>query len=152
MKSFKFRYSKTVWILLYIVLLLSVSGICWNLFNLFTFINDGAFKTVAYALIILLTAFLLVFVISVMAYGRYVIKDKEIIQYFGFLKSKILLDDIIAITHFKKSNKLVMYFKDAKYTVIVISPSEYDDFVVSIRKINPSILFSSKIDGEDLPE
>ena len=54
MKSFKFRYSKTVWILLCVVLLLSVSGICWNIFNLFTFINEGAFKTVSYALIILL--------------------------------------------------------------------------------------------------
>jgi hypothetical protein len=152
MKSFKFRYSKTVWILLCVVLLLSVSGICWNVFNLFTFINEGAFKTISYSLIILLTTFLLAFVISVMAFGRYVIKDKELIQYFGFLKSKIPLDDILTITHFKKSNKLVMYFKDAKYTVIVISPYEYDEFIVSIRKANPSISFSSKIDGEDLPE
>ncbi len=152
MKSFKFRYSKTVWVLLCVVLILSVSGICWNVFNLVTFINDGALKTIAYVLIILLTTFLLAFVISVMAFGRYVIKDKDLIQYFGFLKSKTSLDDIVAITHFKKSNKLVLYFKDAKYTVIVISPTEYDNFVVSIRKANPSILFSSKIDGEDLPE
>lgn len=154
MKSFKFRYSKVVWVLLSVVLILSVLGIVWNVFNLITFINDGAIKTVAYSLIILLTTFLLVFVISVMAFGRYVIKSesKELIQYFGFLKSKILISDIVAITHFKKSNKLVAYFKDAKYTVIVISPAEYDDFILSIRKINPSILFDARIDGEDLPE
>lgn len=152
MNSFKFRYSKSVWVLLIIVLILSALGIGWNVFNLVTFLNEGAIKIVAYSLIILLTAFLFVFVLSVMACGRYLIKDNYLIQNFGFISTKTPLSAVLSIIHFKKSDKLVVYFKDAKYTVIVISPTEYDDFISALRKQNPSIAFDCRIDGEDLPE
>ncbi|MBO7344774.1 MAG: PH domain-containing protein [Clostridia bacterium] len=152
MKSFKFKYSTAVWVLLFLVLILSAVGICWNVFNLITFFNESTFKAVSYSLIILLTAFMLVFVLSVIFYGKYAIKDGFLVQYFGFLKTKTPISEIVEITHFKKSDKLVVYFADQKYTVIVISPEFYEQFILAIRKVNPKIGYDVKIEGEDVPK
>lgn len=150
MKKFTFKYTATVWALLTIVLVLSLIGLIWNVFNFISFIDAGAFKITIYLLISVLTAILLVIVLSVMIYGRYVIKDGNLYSYFGIIKSKTPISDVVEITHFKKSDKLVVYFKDAKYTVIVIAPELYDQFVLSLREHNKSIIFDAKIDGEDL--
>jgi hypothetical protein len=81
-----------------------------------------------------------------------VIKNGKLYSYFGLIRSKIDLADIICLTHFKKSDKLVAYFKDGTYTVIVIASQEYGEFVRSVREQNPSILYNAKIDGEDTPD
>lgn len=152
MKSFRFKYSTTVWVLLSLVIVLSAVGIVWNAFNFITFMHESTIKAVSYALIILLTAFLFAFVLSVVFYGKYVIKDGCIVQYFGFLKTKTPVKDIVEITHFKKSDKLVVYFCDKKYTVIVISPEYYEQFILAVRALNSAIVYDVKIDGEDTPE
>ena len=150
MKSFKFRYSKTVWLLLVLVIILSVVGFVWNIFNI-VHARGSTFNLISYYIIAAITAFITVLVVSVMAYGRYVIKGGYLYTYFGFIKSKTTLTDIIAVTHFKKSNKLVVYFKTEEYTVIVISPEEYDDFILALRGANPSIKYDAQIDGEETP-
>ena len=149
--SFKFRYAPTFWALLFVVLILSIVGCGWNILNLIEYSFLGAFKTVTYALIVLATGFLAFTVVCIMAYGRYVVKDGALYTCFGFIKNKTLIDDIIAVTHFKKSDKLVVYFKDEKYTVIVISPSEYSEFISAIRELNSAIVYDARIDGEDTP-
>ena len=128
MKNFRFKYNTTVWILLCVVLALSIAGLIWNVFNLTEYVWAGAFKITIYALIIAITAFLTVFVISVMLFGRYQIKDGYLYTRFGFVSSKEKIEDVVQITHFKKSDKLVLYFKDEKYTVIVIAKEEYEKF------------------------
>ncbi|MBQ3219956.1 MAG: hypothetical protein IJB32_05130 [Clostridia bacterium] len=151
MKKFRFKYSNTVWILLAVVLALSIAGLIWNVFNLTEYLWAGAFKITVYALIIALTAFLVVFVISIMVYGQYEIKNACLYTYFGFVKSKEEISNIIQITHFKKSDKLVVYFSDEKYTVIVISNTEYERFILALREVNPKIIYNTQIDGEDTP-
>lgn len=152
MKSFKFKYSLTVWILLVAVIVLSLAGLVWNVFNAFSFSSVGGFKLISYIIVCVLTALLLVFALSIAFYGRYIIKGNMIYSYFGFVVNKIKISDITEFTHFKKSNKLVAYFKDTSYTVIVISPELYDNFVLMVREQNKQIVFSTKIDGEDMPE
>ncbi|MBR2449189.1 MAG: hypothetical protein IKB30_03605 [Clostridia bacterium] len=147
-----FKYSPVVWALLSLVIILSAAGLIWNIYSLVEYSLLGGAKTVTHALMIIITAALILFVISVMVYGRYVVTEKYLIQYFGLVKNKTELSKIIAITHFKKSDKLVAYFSDQKYTVIVISPALYDAFVLSVRDKNPSVVFDSRIDGEDTPE
>ena len=95
MKSFKFRYSNTVWILLALVLVLSLAGLIWNIFNLIEFLPTGSYKVGTYSLIVVLTAILTLLVISVMVYGRYIIKDGKLYSYFGFIRSKMEINDII---------------------------------------------------------
>ena len=62
------------------------------------------------------------------------------------------INDVVQITHFKKSDKLVLYFKDAKYTVVIISPEKYEDFIFALREENRQIIYDSRTDGEDEPQ
>lgn len=151
MKKFRFCYSGIVWVMLSAVLALSAFGLYWNVINVLNINLEYAFRAVSNIIIGLINLALFIFVISVMVYGRYVIKDGELISYFGFIKTKTDIKEIVQFTHFKKSNKLVAYFKDSKYTVIVITPNEYEEFILSVREINPAIIYDTKIDGEDTP-
>ncbi len=151
MKKFRFKYAPSVWILLSIVLLLSVAGLIWNIFNFVEFLSlSHTFKVFSSAIISLVCLFLTVFVLSVIFYGNYLIKGDFLFNNFGFFKSKLKIEDIVCISLFKKSNKLVAYFSDQTYTVIVIDENLYDVFVVSLRNVNTKIIYDTRIDGEDV--
>lgn len=152
MKKFRFKYSPIAWILLFAVLIISLGGLIWNVFSLIEYLWAGAIKIIGNAFIILFNLALVVLDVGVIAFGFYVVKDKKLICYFGLIKTEYDLEDVVAVTHFKKSDKLVVYFNDKKYTVIVISPDSYDDFIGAIRTENPQIIYDTKIDGEDTPE
>ena len=152
MKSFKFRYSIAVWILLGLLIALSVAGLIWNIYNVIAFWGNDWLKVATFTAICALALVLIVFGVSVSVYGRYVVKGGTLISYFGLLKTKYDIEDIVEITHFKKSNKLVTYFNDQTFTVIVIDQNEYTDFVMAIREVNPKITYDTQIDGEDTPE
>lgn len=151
MKSFRFKYTPTVLTLLVLVLLISVVGVCWNVFNLIEYSWAGTIKIVTYTLLVITTGALCVLVASLIIYGKYVIKNGFLYTCFGIFSNKTDIKEIVQITHFKKSDKLVVYFIDKKYTVIIISPDRYEDFVLAVRKVNPSVIYDAKIDGEDTP-
>ena len=66
MKKFRFKYAPAVWVLLILVLLLSVGGLLWNIFNLVEFYSlNHTFKLISYALIVIVCLFLTAFVLSV---------------------------------------------------------------------------------------
>lgn len=150
MKKFRFKYSPVIWILLALVIALLIGGIIWNAFNLVQYLWAGTFKIVIYSLIIALTAFLLLFALSMLFYGRYVVKSGFIFTYFGLIKSKVEIKNVVQVTHFKKSDKLVVYFSDQKFTVIVIDPKYYDDFVHAVREFNREIIFHSQTEEPNL--
>ena len=87
-----------------------------------------------------------------MLFGRYVVKKDAFISCFGIIKSKYDIKDITAIILFKKSNRLVAYFGEKKYAVILISPEFYEDFVLALREQNKAIVYDVKIEGEDTPD
>ena len=151
-RTFKFKYSPVVWVLLSLVLALSLSGLAWNAYALIQNTWAGGVKIFSHAAMVVITALLIIFVLSVMVYGRYVLTDKYFVQYFGFIKIKTPIKNLVQITHFRKSDKLVLYFDDQKYTVIVIDKNYYDQFVMCVREVNSSVIFDVQIDGEDTPE
>ena len=151
MKSYRFKFTTTIWVLLSLVLVLSITGLVWNVFNLIEFLPLNLSKTIGSAIIVFINAVLVVFVSSVTLYSRYKIKNGCVYLVFGFVFSKIKVEEIVQFSIFKKSNKLVAYFSDAKYTVIVISPEDYDDFIASVRELNPKIIFNKEIEGEQNP-
>jgi hypothetical protein len=146
MQKFRFKYSMAVWILLSLVLVLTAGGIIWNIFNLIEYSWAGAFKIIIYSFIIFLTACIFVFVLFAMINGCYLIKNGFLYTCFGLIKNKVCLDSVTQITHFTFSNKLVLYFNDQKYSVIVIPPERYDDFIKAVRENNHAILFNSYTD------
>ena len=152
MKSFKFRYSVIVWILLGLVMALSLAGLAWNVYNTIAFIGINTLKVATFVAICALALVLLALSISIAVYGRYIVKKDSLTFCLGFIKTKYDINDIVEITHFKKSDKLVVYFADQSYTVVVISPEEYSAFITAVREYNKQIVYSIKIDGEDTPE
>ena len=151
MKSFRFKYTVLIWVLLTAILWLSLAGVGWNIFNVIEFSRLNAVKTTTYSIILVFSALLCIVVIGVMVYGKYVIKDGKLYTCFGFIRTKIEVEKITAVINFKKSDKLVIYFNQNKYAVVVISPSEYDNFISTLREVNPKIAFDNRIDGEDTP-
>ena len=152
MKRFNFKYSLMVWLLLSVVVLFSIGGLVWNAYALVEYWSINILKSVSSIVLILLCLLLAVLSLSIMIYGKYVIKGKNLYACFGLVKTKYEIEEIVEITHFKKSNKLVAYFNDQKYTVIVIAPIDYEEFILGVRKINPKIVYDTRIDGEDTPE
>ena len=148
MKKFRLKLSTSLIVLLCLVAVLSLAGAGWNVYNVFATAAIGGGKTWSYLLITALTVLIFVLALSVLLFGRYVIKDGKLTVYFGLIPSTSKLEDVVAINHFKLSDKLVIYFKDAKYSVIIISPKDYDKFVLAIREANPKITFESKNDNQ----
>ena len=144
MKQFRFKYSPLVLVLIGLVLVISLLGLGFNIFNIIVTKEQG-FKLISYYIIVVLTAFILILAISIAVYGKYKIKNGYLFSYFGFILSKIKVEDIAEIVHFKDSDKLVLYTKDNAYTIIVIDPKYYNDFVLSIREENSKIKFDIKI-------
>lgn len=140
MNNFKFAYGKGVWILLSLAIPLSLAGLGWNIYNLVYFAAEGIYKILAYGLSVLICAALSAFCISVAVYGRYVFKNGCLYLHFGFVYTKTDTKDIVRITHFLKSDKLVMYFKDAKYSVVVIAPELYKEFAQTVKTFNPNVI------------
>ena len=151
MKSFRFKYTVTVWILLVLVAIISAVGLGWNIFSATEYAGVNTLKTITSIIMAVLCAFLTVLVLGAIFYGKYKIKGQKLITCIGFLTTKTDLETVVQIVHFTKSNKLVAYDKNDKFFVIVIAPQEYDDFVLSVRNQNPKIAFGKKIDGEDTP-
>lgn len=144
MKKFRFKFSTLVWVLLFVVLLLSFAGLGFNIFNLVNYIPKGAGKILIYSIMIMLIIFLIAMDLSIMIFGSFIINDDYLIARFGIVKTKFKIKDITAIILHKKDNKLVVYEKENKYLVIVINQSEYDDFVLFLRKKNKSIIYDVK--------
>lgn len=150
MKKFKFKFSGFVFFLLSVVLIVCFVSLALNVYNLIHYIKTPLFKVLPYILYIVITLFLIAVVLGIMLFSSYSLKKGNLYVRFGFFVSKTKVSDVIGITHFKKSDKLVIYFKDQTFSVVVIAKEKYDDFVLSLRELNKSIFFSSQIDGEDL--
>ncbi len=151
MKSFKLKYSPVIWILLALVILLSVCGLAWNLFTIIEFAGLRTYKVISAGILCALCFALTVLSLSVVFYGKYSIKGNYLYSCFGIIKSRIDINVITHVIHFKKSDKLVVYFGNKSYVIILISPSYYEDFILALREVNKNIIYDNRIEGEDLP-
>ncbi|MBR2871094.1 MAG: hypothetical protein IKB98_06960 [Clostridia bacterium] len=152
MKTFRFKYSVTVWILLTVISLVSLGGLVWNIFTIVEYAGISDKRVVSGAILCLLCLVLLSLSISIMVYGKYVIKNGCVYSYLGFIKSRFDVSELTELIHFKKSNKLVAYFGETNFIIVVIAPEFYEQFILAVREINPKISYNVKIDGEDTPD
>ena len=56
--------------------------------------------------------------------------------------------DIVQITHFLKSDKLVIYFKDAKFSAIIISTVLYGDFTRTLSSVKAAVISDSSSEDQ----
>ncbi len=139
--SFRYKFNILIWILLALVLVLCLAGIGLNAYGIISIIKNGDSGAALKVIMLAVSLFLSAYIVSVMAHTKYVIKNGFIYTYFGFIRIKVNVNKITQFSHFKKSDTLVAYFDDERYTVIVISPDKYDDFIKGTRKFNPKITF-----------
>lgn len=148
MKKFRFYYSPLLKILIALVIAIAAAGLVVNILTVINYAKTNAFLSVVYGVLCLLTAVLLAEAVAIAFYGLYKIKDGYLYAYFGFIYSKTDVKNIVCAQVFKKTEKLVVYYKDEKFSVIIISPEQFDDFVAALIKANPDIKYLS--DGAEL--
>lgn len=143
MKSFRISFSPIVFALLALVILLTGAGVGWNIFNIIHAYDT--FKIVIYVITGLLSLVLFICAVAVIFYSRYSFKNKKLIATFGIIPSSYDLSKAVRLTHFKISDKLVLYFSDATYTTILIKSQYYADFSSMLKSECDYVI----IDSED---
>ena len=151
MKSFKIKYSPLIWSLLTLVIVLSLCGLAWNVFSMIEFLGLNITKVISAGILSVLCLALVIFSLSIVFYGKYIVKGNYLVSYFGIIKSKIDIGEITHVIHFKKSDKLVVYYGEKSFVIILVSPVFYEEFTLSLREVNKSIVYDNRIEGEDMP-
>ena len=144
--KYRFRFHPSVWVLLSFAMLISLAGVGLNIFNIIALEGYGAEKISFYVVILAPSAFFFVFSLSIALGSFYTVKNGHIYSRLGIIKSKIAIEDVLQFTHFKKSDKLVAYFKNGKYVVIVISPDHFDKFVAEVKTFGRHVVY---LNGEE---
>ena len=142
MKSFAFRYSPVVWILLIAVASIFAASTAINVYDAAVFFAEFPAK---FALAVTLAAFsaaVFTLTVAAAAYSRYVIKGKYLYFRFGLFFVKTEIGKIFQLTEFKAQRKLVIYFTDEKYSVAMISEKNYQAFYLALKSVNPDIIFT----------
>lgn len=130
--KFRFRLNALTVILLVAVTVLCGYGIVLNVLTLSEKHLD-TLKIVLNALLIILNLALLFTVFSVFAFGKYSVLDEGIVLRLGIFKVIYPKEQLHSIKLFSKTQKLVLFFDDGKYTVIVINPNKYQAFVKEVQ-------------------
>ncbi len=143
-KSFRFKFSALIWVLLSALLVITLAGVGFNIYNLILVIKAHSTDVAVKAISLAVSALLPVFTLSIIFHSKYVLKNGYLYNYFGFVWNKTKISEIVQFTHFKNSDKLVAYFKDEKYTVIVIAPNKYNSIIKAVREINPQIIYEAQ--------
>ncbi len=141
-KTFRFKFNLAIWLLLSLVLVISLISVGLNVYNLINQASIGYDNLALTVIMLIFSALLSAFTVSVMTFSKYSVKTGYLYNYFGFLRYKTKLSQIAQFTLFKESEKLVVYFADEKFSVVVISPACYDDFIRAIREVNPKIIYT----------
>ncbi len=147
-KKFSFLYTTLIKALILLVIFLSLAGLIWNIYNFITVASSSLepFNKVFRWVILLFNLALLVFMVSVVFFSYYSVDQTNLNVRFGLFVTKYKLSEISGITHFTKSDKLVIYFTDETYTVAVIKPTEYASFSGLLKGLNPQIILDTQLD------
>lgn len=142
MRKFVFKYTFTIWLLLILVSAIFAAATAVNLYDAIVFFTENRTKSVFALIVALISAVLLVSIVSAIVYGRYVVKGKYLYFHFGLFFTKTEIGNIFQITEFKAQQKLVMYYNNEKYSVILIDEKYYNDFYEALRKVNSAIIYT----------
>lgn len=146
MKKFKYAFPRVTFILIIVGLAVCLAGF---IVNLYVCITQG----ISYAVnpFLPLILYILMFFVSIVAGGLltsvlcssyYAVDKKSIMTAFGFIRSNYDLKQAEVIVLDRETNKLLLYFNDESYIVVVITPAQYPDFVQAVIDNNPSVEYA----------
>ena len=155
MKLYPFKLSKGAIIGCIAGIVLGLAGIGFTLFRIIVLELwfENANTLIQHIVIIVASLLAITIFSSILLRSTYKLTDSELILWFGFIKSSYKLQDMESIHLFTKSNKLVIYFKDEHYTVIVVKPEWFNEFTKDICSRNPKIRYdvsTAEIDDSNI--
>ena len=149
MNKYKYQLTPVLWVLFIVGLILAG---CCIYFNLTRFIGlFGAQEASSYSYISSLLSTVIgvlafIFIPPAMFASKYVITDEHLIAYWGIVKNKFDVKEITTVTHFRKTDKLVIYFSDQSFTTIIISPELFDKFAEDLKSKNKRIFYQLNVE------
>lgn len=152
MKTYKFKLSKAAVILTIAGVLLGLGAIGFTVWRIYRTGFSEPLYIIQHVVLLLVGTIAIVIFASILIRSVYKITDKEIVLWFGIIKSTFKISDIESLHLFTKTNKLVIYFKDEKYTVVVVKPDWYNEFCKEILARNEKIRYDVSVSDSDEPE
>lgn len=152
MKTYKFKLSKAAVILTVAGILLGLGAIGFTVWRIYRTGFSEPLYIIQHVVLLLVGTIAIVIFASILIRSVYKITDKEIVLWFGIIKSTFKISDIESLHLFTKTNKLVIYFKDEKYTVVVVKPDWYNEFCKEILARNEKIRYDVSVSDSDEPE
>ena len=149
MRTFRFRFSKLIILLQIAAMVLAAAAIAYTVYRMITLGFGDASLIIQYVLLLLFGVGAIVIFSAMLSRSVDIVGKKEIILRFGLIKSVYKIKEIESIRLFSKTNKLVLYFKNEKYTVISVKPEWYNDFIREVLSHNLNIRYDVSITDKD---
>lgn len=152
MKSYKFRFSKLVLVLIGLAIAAALAAVAYTVYRIYLYGFSSPLLVIQHIAVLIVAALAIVIFVSLLIRSVYKITDTQIILWFGIVKQTFKIADIESVHLFTKTNKLVIYFKDDKYTVIVVKPEWYNEFTKEILARNDKIRYDVSTTDKDETE
>ena len=154
MKKYRFHYSPVIYCLMVLVLLAAGAGIVLNVLRCTSRDFDVSTWNVLTVAIMFLTCTLLILVVlSLFIRTDYVLKGAKLTIHYGIIKNEIALAAATEIVFYKKTEKLVLYYDEDKYVVILLKPEKHEEFIADCRAANDKLRYDTRTSpDEDEPE
>lgn len=149
MRTFRFRFSKLIILLQIAAMVLAAAAIAYTVYRMITLGFGDASLIIQYVLLLLFGVGAIVIFSAMLIRSVYIVGKNEIILRFGLIKSVYKIKEIESIRLFSKTNKLVLYFKNEKYTVISVKPEWYNNFIREVLSHNLNIRYDVSITDKD---
>ena len=149
MRTFRFRFSKLIILLQIAAMVLAAAAIAYTVYRMITLGFGDASLIIQYVLLLLFGVGAIVIFSAMLIRSVYIVGKNEIILRFGLIKSVYKIKEIESIRLFSKTNILVLYFKNEKYTVISVKPEWYNDFIREVLSHNLNIRYDVSITDKD---
>ena len=149
MRTFRFRFSKLIILLQIAAMVLAAAAIAYTVYRMITLGFGDASLIIQYVLLLLFGVGAIVIFSAMLIRSVYIVGKNEIILRFGLIKSVYKIKEIESIRLFSKTNKLVLYFKNEKYTVISVKPEWYNEFIREVLSHNLNIRYDVSITDKD---
>ena len=150
MKTYKFKFSIPVIILSIVAILLALGGgIGWTVYRIINIGFASVLLGIQYVVLLLVSLLIVIVFLSLLIRSYYKITDQELILRFGIIPTKYKISEIESVHLFTKTNKLVVYFKGEKYTVIVVKPEWHNEFIKDLISRNEKIRYDVSTSDKD---
>ena len=152
MRTFRFKFSKTIILLQIAAMILAAAAIVYTAYRMATVGFGSASLIIQYVVLLLFGVLALVIFSAMLIRSVYVVGKKEIVLRFGLIKTVYKIKDIESIRLFSKTNKLVLDFQNEKDTVLSVKPEWFNDFLREVRSHNLNIRYDGSITDKDEDE